>query len=273
MRAVVIEGTGERRRELTRLRAAGLEFSEENPAAAVVLGGDGTIHHALPRLLALDVPVLFVPCGSGNDLARALGLHSVDIAVILAEEFIGGRARVANIDIGVIRDAAGKETPFACVGGTGLDAVVGERANRMPRWLRRNGGYLLGAAAAIVSPPRLRVSVTHDDQTLDEEVCLFCFANTQTFGGGMRIAPNAALDDGKLDCVFARSMGILRLLRLATSLLRATHLRHPEVGSFRCERLSISSTPETFVYADGEPVCRTPVEVSVVPRALKAIVP
>ena len=277
MDALAILGPGSHDRELELLRSAGLKIIVSNdlhakPAdLAVVLGGDGTIHRFLPPLLQAKLPVLLVPCGSGNDLARALDISSPQIATDLARAFVRGQTKTREIDLGIIADERGNSFPFCCVGGVGLDALAAEFANRMPRWLRARGGYLLGALRAVLKTPSLKLRICADGREIQQDSCLFSFANTATFGGGLRIAPTAQLDDGQLDCVIANKMGRLRLAASALALLRERHLELPQVSSFRAERLRLDCNPPTWVYADGEPVCLTPVNVHVIPRALRML--
>ena len=278
MQALAILGPGRHKTNLDLLVSAGLQFplsegsTRDNDAELiVVLGGDGTIHRFLPQLIRAQLPVLIVPSGSGNDFARALQIHSVQHAARLAKDFAIGKGRLTEVDVGLIRDSEGHETPFCCVAGVGVDAVASQFANRLPRWMRSHGGYLLSAARAVVAAPRLRLRICPDQREIQQDSCLFSFANTPTFGGGLPIAPDAQLDDGKLDCVLVEALGPLKLLKRAPSLLSGTHLRLKEVSNFRAEEIRLESDSPTLVYADGELVCHTPVEVSIVPRALRVI--
>ena len=278
MRALAILGPGAQDKDLDLLRDAGLQvehwdISDSRSVADVVavFGGDGTIHRFLPQLLRAKLPVLLVPCGSGNDLARALSVSSAQNAADLARNFVAGKATVREIDVGVVTNKYGHDTPFCCVGGVGLDAAAAQFANRMPRWLRGNGGYLLGMAGALAQAPSLRLRICADGREISQQSCLFSFANTTSFGGGLRIAPHAKLDDGKLDCVLVDKMGRLKLIPSGMALLKTRHLELKEVSSFLAERLRIESEPPTCVYADGEPVCQTPIDVRILPRALRLL--
>jgi diacylglycerol kinase (ATP) len=99
------------------------------------------------------------------------------------------------------------------------------------------------------------------------------FANAPAYGDGLLIAPGAKLDDGRLDLVYARRMSRLRLLRVAPTVLRGTHIGLSEVWFARGPEVRIESDPPRLIYADGEPICETPVKVSVVPKALRVISP
>lgn len=273
-----------------------------NPAEAdaiLVFGGDGTVHRHLPQLVKLQLPVLVVPHGSGNDFARALKLRSVGDALTAWRQFTSGwhpgqepgKYNVHRIDLGVISALSAPRTPadvpelhgryFCCVGGVGLDAEVARHANRLPRALRRRGGYLLSLLPALFGfqPVAVKLQASRDDSSRPLEIrhdgpaMVVAFANTPTYGGGILIAPQARLDDGKLELCVVGAMAKARLLRLFPSVRSGGHLNIPEVKYFQASRLRIETEKPTEVYADGEFVCSTPVEVTVERTALKVIVP
>lgn len=248
--------------------------------AAVVLGGDGTIHHYLRDLSRLKIPVLVVPRGSGNDFARALGLRNDRDAVAAWNRFLGaGHSR--EIDLGIITplgEMSASPQLFCNVAGAGLDSEANRRANAMPRWLRGRGGYLLGALGAIRSSLAQRFvieaqQVASPVKRIDEPGLMVAFANGPTYGGGLRIAPAADFADGELDVCFVRQVGKARLLRLLPRVFSGRHVNLPEVEYFKASSLRLEAEVPLDVYADGEFACRTPVEVSVVPKALRVIAP
>jgi diacylglycerol kinase (ATP) len=162
----------------------------------------------------------------------------------------------------------------------GLDAEVARRANQLPRALRRRGGYLFSVLPALFGFRPMAVEVrAHNDSSggldirHDGSVMVVAFANTPTYGGGILIAPQAQLDDGKLDVCVVGTMAKTRLLRLFRSVYSGRHLRIPEVRYFQAGRLRIETKKLSDVYADGEYVCSTPVDVRVERAALNVIVP
>jgi diacylglycerol kinase (ATP) len=278
MQAVILLGPGTHQKSLAALRSVGLTLDswDQNGANSadliVVLGGDGTIHRNLPQLIEAKAPVLIVPDGSGNDLARALNIHSAETSWQLVNRFVRSQLSHKEIDVGVIADSSGQETPFCCVGGIGLDPIAGAFANRMPRWLRSRGGYLLSVARALLSPPVLRLRIRADDREMQQNSCLFSFANTPTFGGGLRIAPQAQVDDGLLDCVLVDALSTPQLIQRVPALLNGTVLGLKEVTLVRAKTLQIDSDPPAWVYADGESVCQTPINVRVLRHAIRVLV-
>jgi diacylglycerol kinase (ATP) len=278
----------------------GLPALSSEADAVLIFGGDGTVHRHLAQLVRLQLPVLVVPCGSGNDFARALNLRSTLDAFEAWQQFVSSRGRVRQIDLGVITssDAGGAPVPhdpfsrssenqkletgnyFCCVGGVGLDVEVARRANQLPRALRRRGGYLLSLLPALFRFQPVAIEVASQENLLSGfkthysgPAMLVAFANAPTFGGGLRIAPDAQLDDGRVDVCIVSAMAKSRLLRLFPSLYSGTHVKLREVKYFQEERLRIVTDPPVDVYADGEYVCSTPVEIKMERAALKVIVP
>jgi diacylglycerol kinase (ATP) len=191
----------------------GVPASADSADVILLFGGDGTIHRHLSQLVKLGLPVLVVPVGSGNDFARALGLRRVRDSLAAWRRFCSGHGHLRTIDLGVIsrmEDAGRAPAPhyFGSVAGVGLDAEVARRANKLPRWVRGNGGYGLTLVPTIFrfAPFPMKI-LTPDENTgwttrSDQPTMLAAFANTSTYGGGMRIAPRARMDDGRLDvCV------------------------------------------------------------------------
>lgn len=175
-------------------------------------------------------------------------------------------------------------TFFCCVAGTGFDSEANRRANALPMWLRRHGGYVIGAAGALfsykakkitVSVPAPRWAPTDDGWVakFDEKSLLVAIGNGPSYGGGMRLAAKAEMDDGKLDVCFVRAVGKFTILRFFRTVFAGTHLKLEPVEYFQTDRLRLDSEVPMPVYADGEYVCTTPVEFSILPRALRAIVP
>ena len=157
---------------------------------------------------------------------------------------------------------------------------VAQRANGLPRWLRAHGGYVLSLAPTILTfaPLPMKILTAADggdasDWTVrsDRPTILAAFANTPVYGGGMRIAPRAKMDDGLLDICIVGAVDRLRLLRLFPTVYSGNHLNVPEVEYFQASRVRVETEHPLDVYADGEYVCRTPVEVRVQDGALKVV--
>ena len=285
MRAVAILGPNATVEEVRRFYTSNAQpepVSPGNPLAgadaALVFGGDGTVHDHLPEFIVNQVPMLPVPLGSGNDFHRALGFGSVPAALAAWRGFCSGAERSRRIDLGMISRLEPGKGPkfvsyFCCVGGVGLDSEANRRANAMPRWLRSNGGYVLAVMAAIAAYKPQPISVSTDGQKVSGPAMFAAFANAPSYGSGMRIAPRADLTDGKLDICFVRQVGKARLLRLFPTVFSGKHLGIKEVEYWQAERVQVESEIPLEVYADGEFICQTPIEVAVAPRAIRVILP
>jgi len=297
MRAAAILGLGCSPKNLQPFQAdpavewrMGLPATRDEADVILIFGGDGTIHRHLGQLVKLRLPVLMVPVGSGNDFARAIGLRRVKDSLTAWQRFCRGTCYVPEIDLGVISTAViAGEAPaphnpkyFCSVAGVGLDGEVARRANGLPRWLRANGGYVLSLAPAVLTfaPLPMKILTGSDNMTSDgwavrsnKPTLLAAFANTTTYGGGMKIAPNARMDDGLLDVCVVGAIDRFRLLGLFPTVYGGRHLGIKEVLYFHAPRVRVETEHPLDVYADGDYVCRTPIEVSIEHAALKVIVP
>jgi diacylglycerol kinase (ATP) len=255
----------------------GLPASSADADAILIFGGDGTIHRHLPALVRLQLPVLIVPAGSGNDFARALHLHSMQDSLRVWRDFEAGKISAQAIDLGVIVPSASPEhTHYFCtVAGCGLDAATARRANQMPRWLRGHGGYAVALLPLLLKLPAFSMRLTQingKDQTADEKLTLLAaFANTQFYGDGMRIAPQADFADGKLDICRISTMNPFELFCMFPTVYFGRHLLNPKVEYSRAERVYVHTETPLDIYADGEFVCQTPADISVAAGALPVI--
>ncbi len=286
MRAAVIFGLGTSPADLKPFQAGtptewiqGLPASSNDADAILVFGGDGTIHRHLPALVRLQLPVLIVPAGSGNDFARALKLRSAQHSLRLWRDFESGNIQARAVDLGVIVPSAAPEcTSYFCgVAGCGLDSAAARRANQMPRWLRGHGGYALALLPLLLKLPAYSIRLTQfndDDRAEAEKLTLLAaFANTQFYGDGMRIAPQADFADGKLDVCRITTLNPFKLFCMFPTVYSGNHLLMPEVEYSRAERVHVQTETPIEIYADGEFVCETPAEISVAAGALRVIYP
>ena len=284
MRAAVIFGLGTSPADLKPFRNGtptewleGLPASSSDADAIFIFGGDGTIHRHLPALVRLQLPVLIVPAGSGNDFARALKLRSMRDSLRIWRDFESGKIQSRAVDLGVIIPSASPEHAhyFCCVAGCGLDSIVTRSANRMPRWLRGNGGYALALLPRLLKLPAYSMRLTQingENRTKVEKLTLLAaFANTQFYGDGMRIAPEADFADGKLDICRIHALNPFKLFCMFPTVYFGRHLLLPEVEYARAERIHVSTETPLDIYADGEFVCETPAEISVAVGALRVI--
>jgi diacylglycerol kinase (ATP) len=237
--------------------------------ALVVVGGDGMIHLALPALVGTDTPLGVIPAGTGNDQAREYGWPRKD-PDRAAEIVAAGKVR--TVDVGKAATADGRETYFGSVLAAGFDSLVSDRTNRM-RWPHGRARYNVAMFAEFVNLRPLPFVVTLADGTvIERDVLLVAVGNTQSYGGGMRITPAADPTDGVFDVTIAKAEPRRKVLRQTPSVYQGKHVERPEVQVLRTASLRLES-PGINAYADGEYLGPLPVDVSIVPQALKIIVP
>lgn len=238
-------------------------------AALVVAGGDGTVHLALQAVAGTGVPLGVLPAGTGNDFAAAVGVPP-DLpraAQTLAEALRTGRSRA--VDLARATGPGGYDQWFGAVLGAGFDAVVNERANTL-RWPRGRRRYDLAIAAELVGLRARSYRIRLDDDLLELAAVLVAVGNTTSYGGGMRMCPQADPTDGLLDVVVGGPISRTTLLRLKPRVHDGTHVRHPAVATYRVRTVEIHAEGIT-AYADGERACALPVRVVADPGALRLL--
>ncbi len=264
-----------------RFRSSGVEIKIQdtldhstNCSAALIFGGDGTVHRHLAQLHQHKIPMLVVPAGSGNDFAKALGIRSVEIALRSWQRFCADQKNVKEIDLGVIKTKTdGQETLFCCVAGVGMDAEANARANRMPQWLKSRGGYVLAALQSLIAFKPAEMNITAEGREIRRSAFFIAVGNALSYGGGMKVTPQATLDDGLLDICLVSRMNKLRLLCWVPTIFFGQHLRLKEVEYFQTGQIKIEAERKLDLYADGDYAGQTPVEIGLIRRGLRVIVP
>jgi YegS/Rv2252/BmrU family lipid kinase len=244
-------------RELARSAAAAGD-------TAVAFGGDGLIG-AIAGVLNVDDGVLGVlPGGRGNDFARTLGIPLDPPAA--CEVLATGVVRA--LDLG---EAGGRA--FIGIASCGFDSDANRIANEA-RLVRGNLVYAYGALRALVSWRPATFSVSFDGgEPRAATGYTVAAANSQAYGGGMWLAPSAALDDGLLDVVIVGHVPKRRFLRLLPSVFKGEHVLQPNVEVVQAKEIEIAAERPFILYADGDPIATLPVKVRALPRAVKVMVP
>jgi diacylglycerol kinase (ATP) len=241
---------------------------ESGADALVMVGGDGMVSIGVNIVADTTTPLGIIPSGTGNDAARGLGvpLENTDaaIAALLAALERGPRI----VDAGRVVQG-GLTTWFVGVLSAGFDAVVNERANHMshPRGKSR---YTLAMLRELATFKPIEYVVTADGETTTTRAMLISVANNSSIGGGMRIAPDAVLDDGLLDLFIVSPMSKLGFIHVFPKVFSGTHTTLPQVHLSRVRSVRLES-PGAVAYADGERIGALPVDVEVVPGALRVL--
>ena len=247
------------------------EAAESGVRLVVAVGGDGTLHEVANGVLGTGATVGLIPFGTGNDFARALGLYgSLEAACSALTSGI-----VRHIDVGVIEGTGtGGPRHFLVLSGTGYDARTARTVNEGVRHLSGPLAYVWGAILTLRTFEPFALTLTLDDDPPRSADAMFVsFANAETTGGGMKIAPGAVVDDGCLDVCLVETVPKLTLLYQLTQVFSGKHVNHPAVTMLRARTISVDADPPQPLLIDGEVCGTTPARISLLPGALPFMVP
>ena len=255
-------------RDYQQARARAHEVVADGVDTVVVVGGDGMVHLGVNLCAGTSSRLAVVAAGTGNDFARNLGLPVRDPRAAVALLAEGGTRR---IDLGRVSHGAAGETWFGGVLGAGFDAVVAARAQRMS-WPRGQMRYNLAVLRELPVFRPIAYAVELDGHRIETHAMLVAVANTTSFGGGMRVCPEADVADGYLDVMIVHALSIPAFLRVFPKVYSGTHTTHPAVEIHRARRIRLEASG-IHSQADGETFATLPVDVEVVPGALHVVTP
>jgi len=245
-----------------RLARAGVE---EGFDVVCAIGGDGTVNETINGLAGTDVPLAIIPTGTVNVLATELGIPlDPPDAVRLLEA-----GTVSWIDLGL----AG-ERYFGLMAGVGMDAAVVASLSPAMKKAFKEAAFAMQGLANYLTKEEPRIRVTCEERSVEGYFAVF--GNASNYGGGFGITPLADMRDGLLDVCVLKDKSFLSTVSYWTAALINAHLRHPKVEYFRTESaqiVTVEPDKEVLVQTDGEMAGRLPLTCSVVPRALRVVVP
>jgi diacylglycerol kinase (ATP) len=259
-------------RSAEELESSARDAISQGKRVLFAMGGDGTFQ-ALANA-AFETNALFgvLPVGGGNDFAAALGLHNDPVKA--AEAVL--RCIPRQVDLVRARTAEGKTRLYVGGGGVGLDAEAARYASGAYRRFPGRFRYIASALRALAGFVALDVQIEFpgsDLASVSAKALLAAALNTPTYGAGLRLAPDARLDDGSLDVVLIENLSALAVLKLLPRLARSGELRTPHVKRWCVQRLRLSTVRPSLFHGDGEILGQTPVEIEVVPRAIRMLAP
>ena len=234
-------------------------------------GGDGTFQALVNAAYGSEVILGVLPAGGGNDFAAALQIPGdpVEAAVAIL------RAQPKRVDLVRARTGDGRVRLYLG-GGLGIDPEAARHANGAFGHLPGRSRYIASALRAFCTHRAIGVRVEFprsDFPPLEVNSLLAAALNTPTYGAGIRLAPEARLDDGWLDVVILKDLGVLQVLALLPRLLRSGELRTPKVKRFRVQTVKFITDRLCLFHGDGEILGPTPVEIEVVPQAVRVLAP
>lgn len=224
--------------------------------ALIIVGGDGLVHLAIQELANTTLPLIVIPSGTGNDFARSTGIPLDDPSAALAFALDN---KPQQVDLGNVDGRF-----FAEILSTGFDSVVNERANRI-RWQSKRK-YDLAMLLELPLFKPISYAITLDDRKIETEAMLIAIANGMSYGGGMKVCPNASLTDGLFDLMILQPVSKPEFLRVFPKVFKGTHITHPQVRIERARVVQIEA--QAVAYADGERVGELPIHAKVARGAL-----
>lgn len=233
----------------------------------VAMGGDGTVGDVCRGIVGADATLGILPVGTGNDLARNLGLK-LELAESVAT-ILGGAVR--KIDVGTIN---GKTFINNC--GTGFDAQVMKTMNTKVRHLKGYPAFLWAILQTLPTYQPFTLTMEYENaegvQRFTEKALLVSALNGKMYGGGMIAAPFAEMDDGHLDVLVISAVSKFALLPLIGQVRAGNHLTHPAVKMLKVRKFSMQTIPPQPINIDGDVSGLTPAIVEVKPNCLKVMV-
>jgi len=252
----------------------------------IACGGDGTINEVANGIIrsGMDVELGILPSGTGGDFRRTLGLplSNLEAAATLRDgqtrTMDAGRVTFQNHDGDVV------SRYFLNISSVGLAASVIKRvkAAKVFDWLpmdslRGKANFAFSTLQEVINlePVTVRICIDDGDERTIQTICL-CMANSRYFGGGMMIAPDAKINDGRLDIVNIGDMSTVKILLNAYSLYRGTHLGLTEVNSMLAKKIAVAAvdpSQQILLETDGEMPGMLPATFEIVPNAIRIRVP
>jgi len=225
-----------------------LDTNGNDCEGVISVGGDGLAHLVLQLVVPRKVPFTVVAAGTGNDFLRALGWQLDGLTAQL--DAVTSR-KPTPVDLGLVDSEW-----FGAILSTGFDSIVNEKANTL-RWPKGPMKYNLAIAMELPKFRPLGYQIEIDGQIIETEAMLIAIGNGNSYGGGMKVCPDADMSDGLFDVMVLRPVSKFEFLRVFPKVFTGQHIHHPKVDIYRAAKVSLNA--EAVAYADGERVGGLPV--------------
>lgn len=233
-----------------------LDISGDVCQGVIAVGGDGLVHLVLQIVVPRKIAFAAIPAGTGNDFVRAQGWDLKDIDKQL-DQVISRPPQ--EIDLGLVDSEW-----FGAVLSTGFDSVVNEKANTL-NWPKGPMKYNLAIAMELPKFKPLRYKIELDSQTIETEAMLIAVGNGASYGGGMKVCPDAVMSDGLFDVMVLRPVSKVEFIRVFPKVFSGKHIEHPQVEIYRTRRVSLHA--DAVAYADGDRIGGLPVRAECIAGA------
>ena len=235
------------------------DFIEKNSNSikgVISIGGDGLAHLVLQIVVPRKIAFSVIPAGTGNDFVRAMGSSLTEIRTQL-------NLVISNppteIDLGLVDSEW-----FGAVLSTGFDSVVNEKANTL-KWPKGPMKYNVAIAMELPKFKPLKYMIELDNQIIETEAMLIAVGNGSSYGGGMKVCPDAVMNDGLFDVMVLRPVSKVEFVRVFPTVFSGKHVEHRQVDIYRSKRVSLHA--QAVAYADGERIGGLPVRAECIAGA------
>lgn len=229
------------------------------------VGGDGTIHYMANILAGTDKNLGVIPTGSGNDIAVNLGLPS-DVKSCCR---IIKKGAIKRLDLGLIND----KYYYLCIAGSGFDSQVNDLANNTRLPVKGPAKYSYSVYKTLTTFKSKKFFMDYNNSRREIFGMMITASNMPSYGGGMRITPDADPEDGLFDICIIKRMSKLHFVKVFPKVYEGKHIEDSNVEIFRTSYLKLDSEYRFSVFADGEYICKLPASFKMVPKKLNFIVP
>lgn len=231
----------------------------------ISVGGDGTLLEIAGCMAGSDCTLGIIPAGTGNDFAMTLyGEISVKKSI---EAIVNGKTKL--IDIG----KTSEDTFFMNVAGTGFDTDVIKHTERYKKFFRGQIPYLLGIFSALISYKSKTVTITTEDTSFKQKVLIIAVANGKTYGGGMKVAPNAEISDGLFEITLIDHVPKIIIPFILPRFVSGKHENIKQLRSFKCKQIKIECDEDLPINMDGEIIGTTPKSFEIQKHKISVFVP
>ncbi len=237
---------------------------EKGDRRIIIFGGDGTISEVVNATVNTEIELGIISVGTGNDLARSLGLPYNKTEKALEVVLTGGPTKV---DVGWEQDRC-----FISTLGLGFPAIIAHEANKM-RYLKGSPAFFIATYKAINQLRSVPVRITLDNATLNVNCTSVLVQNTRFCGGGLLMAPGARMDDGLFDVIVVNDIGKVDLMLNFPKIYSGHHLKHPKFSLYRSRSVKIDTPIKLSKMFDGDIYGQTPVNAKVLRGAATIISP